>query len=128
MPLILPDGDHLDIPEELVEKVSDGYHDFGELYQHRIALFLALCRALGGGWKSQVHTDGSAYDGWFIAGVTLPVEGIARTVAITYHLPQRYWDQAQHLRTLDRAPAWDGHTSAEVVRRLLRYATREETP
>lgn len=28
------------------EKISDGYHDFEELYEHRCRLFIALCNAL----------------------------------------------------------------------------------
>ena len=98
--------------------VSDGYHTFSELYAHRFALFLALCRALNMGWKSRVHSDGSMYEGWFLVGLTLPMVG-----EITYHLPLSVWDNAAHLVALDRAPTWDGHTSDEVVERLMLYAT-----
>jgi hypothetical protein len=99
-------------------QVSDGYHTFHDLYAHRIALFLALCRAVGMGWKSRVHADGSAFDGWFIAGVTLPMVG-----EITYHLPNEAWDEAAHLQTVAFAPPWDGHTPEDVVQRLTLYAT-----
>jgi len=102
-------------------QVSDGYHTFDELYQHRVALFLALCRALGTGWRSSFHADGGRFVGWFIVGLTLP-----RVGDITYHLPDDQWENAAHLHTLTFAPAWDGHTPAEVVERLTQYATLEE--
>ena len=34
------------LPENEREKISDGYHDFEELYEHRCRLFIALCNAL----------------------------------------------------------------------------------
>jgi hypothetical protein len=67
----------------VIDDVSDGYHTFAELYQHRFALFLALCRALEMGWKSRLHADGTMYPGWFIAGIELPGEwGTPRTYPI----------------------------------------------
>lgn len=103
-------------------QLSDGYHTFDELYEHRTALFLALCRALELGWRSRLHADGSMFEGWFIAGVPL------MTGEITYHLPLDQWDNAAHLHTLPHAYAWDGHTPADVVERLTLYATLPEEP
>lgn len=99
------------------ENTSDGYHTFKELYDHRIALYIALMRANPGiSWKSERHADGSKWDGWFIAGMTLP------TGAITYHLPISDWKYLRRtVKTLDRAPEWDGHTPADVVQRLLAW-------
>jgi hypothetical protein len=95
----------------------------GELYAHRIALYLALCRAVGTGWKSRLHADGSRYPGWFLSGLELPMVG-----SVTYHLPDAEWDTTPYLRTLNRAPAWDGHTSQDVIERLRLYAWLEPTP
>lgn len=103
--------------------ISDGYHTFGELYEHRITLFIALCRLLKfeyklqvdgkGVWKSKVHHDGSTWDGWFIMGIlTVPGQ------QISYHLPMKYWDDTDFATTLDKAPEWDGHTPADVIKRL----------
>lgn len=115
--LLLPHGITITMFDD-VGTVSDGYHTFNELYAHRFALFLALCRAMNCGWKSQLHADGTSYEGWFIVGLTLPNVG-----DISYHVPLAMWDQAAHLTTLVRAPSWDGHTAANVVEHLTIFAT-----
>lgn len=99
--------------------ISDGYHTFGELYEHRIALFIVLCNYLEGItqdfiWKSKKHHDGTMFDGWFIAGI-----GKARGEQISYHLPMNKWDLLK-VDELDKAPEWDGHTPKDVVERLLK--------
>jgi hypothetical protein len=116
-----PDGSSLTVPFS-TGSISDGYHTFDDLYAHRIALFLALCRATGMGWKSRLHANGSSDPGWFLAGMMLPVGG-----DITYHLPDSAWTTASFLVTFPRAPSGDGHTSKEVVKRLLLYAVTPET-
>lgn len=99
--------------------ISDGYHSFGELYDHRFALFLALCRFIDDHpyskpvWKSKLHYDGSAYEGWFIVGI-----GEDKGKQISYHLPLSRWDECDFIQTIDKAPEWDGHTSADVLERL----------
>lgn len=115
MPLVIP------LDEDAIGQVSDGYHTFDELYAHRFALFLALCRALNMGWKSKVHHAGWEHPEWFIAGLTLPMAG-----DITYHLPMAQWDATPFLRTLDRAPSWDGHTSEDVLYRLRMFAALDQ--
>jgi hypothetical protein len=117
-------SDRADIAEALTAAAksgNDGYHTFDELYEHRHALFIALCRELIGFpiWRSRQHHDGSTYDGWFIMGIcSLPGE------QITYHLPERLWTEAFFATPLDRAPEWDGHTSEDVIRRLYVLARR----
>lgn len=104
----------------------DGYHTFDELYNHRITLFLALCRhrhvLLGMEnpgkyklWRSRKHADGSEWDGWFIMGI-----GTEPGKQITYHLPNDRWNEVQtgDIEDLERAPEWDGHTSDDVIDRL----------
>lgn len=106
-------------------EVSDGYHTFGELYDHRIALFIMLCHmivvAASEGldvfdmpWKSKLHNDGTSWEGWFIAGI-----GQEKGNQISYHLPMDKWDKLDVL-VLARAPEWDGHTSADVIERLYK--------
>lgn len=98
--------------------VSDGYHTIAELYDHRCALFCALMRAMPGrAWRSRMHFDGSSFDGWFIAGVKLP------SGDVTYHLPERLWDGLEGIKALDGAPEWDGHTSVDVIARLLKWCS-----
>ena len=103
--------------------LSDGYHTFDELYDHRITLFIALCRTqayieneFGCSrfvWRSKTHHDGSSWDGWFIMGI-----GKEKGGQISYHLPLSRWDETDFSETLDKAPEWDGHTSADVLERI----------
>lgn len=96
-------------------EVSDGYHTFDELYEHRCTLFLALMKSAPGlAWISTLHDDGSTFGDWFIAGMCLP------TGDVTYHLPAGQWSLACETgaKILDRAPKWDGHKPADVVKRV----------
>lgn len=98
-----------------IENMSDGYHTFKELYDHRHALFLNLISAYPqNSWISKAHNDGTEWKGWFIGGMQLP------TGTVTYHMPDSLWGTAQYTgaKVLDRAPEWDGHTSADVLLRL----------
>lgn len=100
-----------------VGQVSDGYHTFDELYDHRCLLFIALMKAHPtDSWFSMAHDGGGALTGWFIAGMTLPTGKV-----ISYHLPKKYWEFAKstHAEERERAPKWDGHTSDDVIGRLL---------
>lgn len=108
--------------------VSDGYHTFGELYEHRIVLFIALCNHLDTSddcsptdeyhvWKSMKHSDGSEWEGWFIMGI-----GKEKGKQITYHLPIEKWHQCRCV-TVDQAPEWDGHTATDVLERLKNLYT-----
>lgn len=110
-------------------KVSDGYHTFDELYEHRAALFIALARCLNRfAWKSHKHADGSRWEGYFVAGIDLPiwsVTGISKlvsTVPITYHMQDSWWDEFDG-NELELAPPWDGHTPDDVVARLREWAS-----
>ncbi len=100
-------------------EVSDGYHTFNELYDHRCILFIALMQSNPElSWRSQQHADGEVWEGWFIAGMELP------TGDITYHLPMKYWDKLNsviQLRTRSHAPEWDGHTPADVINYLSKW-------
>ncbi len=109
--------------------VSDGFHTFDELYDHRITLFIELCKAQKmidmvidptkhvrfsrEVWRSKLHSDGSSFDGWFILGINKK-EGMQ----ITYHLPMSRWADTDFAQTLEKAPEWDGHSPADVLARL----------
>lgn len=102
--------------EEDKGEVSDGYHTFNELYEHRHALFSAFVKTNQEiCWKSMLHDDGTMFDDWFIAWANLP-DGV-----ITYHIPLRLWDLFE-CRELKHAPKWDGHTSNDVIDRLKSIA------
>lgn len=122
----------VEIRPDLVSEVSDGYHTFGELYEHRCLLFALLVRTAASvidgslvfakPWRSHAHDDGSRLEGWFVAGLTLA------TGPITYHLPERMWHLLDTVPTFDRAPAFDGHTSGDVVQRLAQVLALWSAP
>ena len=94
---------------------SDGYHTMQELYHHRFLLFMALCQQMSNiAWRANNHDDGTCYTGYFIAGIDLPAG------TITYHLPDKYWEFLDNcgIKTTNKAPKWDGHTSEDVLTRL----------
>jgi hypothetical protein len=98
--------------------VSDGYHTFGELYNHRSILYIAFLQTLkSSAWMSRRHCDDSQWDGWFIAGTTLP------TGDISYHLDVKFWDilKNSEITVLDNAPKWDGYSSDDVFNRICEY-------
>ena len=112
-----------------VGSVSDGYHTFDELYEHRITLYIALCRLIVQSarklrltdfhasstpvWRSKAHSDGSVWEGWFILGI-----GVEAGKQITYHLPESKWKETEFAKTIEKAPEWDQHTPADVLLRL----------
>ena len=74
------------VPSEGMGEVSDGYHTFNELYDHRAKLFSVICNSNKGlAWKSKLHDTGDMYDGMFIVGINTP-EGPA-----TYHYMPKPW-------------------------------------
>lgn len=108
-------------------EVSDGHHTMTELYEHRYVLFMALIKIYDNYitplntrvkcWKSKLHSDGSSYEGWFIVGMTIKqITGPSKQ--ITYHFPMRWFDKI-NVMSLDRAPEYDGHTSEDVLKRLM---------
>lgn len=110
---------------------SDGYHTFTELYDHRISLYIALCKwiILYKGatdrataettslvWRSKRHSDGEVCFGTgtqFVLGI-----GTEKGEQVTYHIPIERWDETDFAHTLEIAPEWDGHSSDDVIERL----------
>ena len=102
-------------------QINDGFHSFKQLYDHRIGLWIALCRQYNSPlmhrdkcvWKSQFHSDGSSMDGWFVMGIDK-----RKGKQITYHLPIILWDKLEDIKTIKKAPKFDGHTPDDVLFRL----------
>ncbi len=95
--------------------VSDGYHTFDELYEHRTALFAALCRLRPDiSWRSERHHVGGTdmYPGMFIVGMDLPAG------QVTYHCEADTWDLFRGVPVRANAPVWDGHSPSDVVTRV----------
>ena len=96
-------------------EVSDGYHTMSELYDHRRALSAALFNLRGfHSWKSKLHNDGTMFEGYFVVGTYTN----DHKKLITYHYALEYWDQFKVME-LTTAPPYDGHTSQDVIERLL---------
>lgn len=111
-----------DMPAVDVEKMSDGYHTFADLYEQRLILSAALAKNNPYAWKSKRHEDGSVPfgGGWFIMGFDTG-EG-----CYTYHYELKDWDLFQ-CKELDKGKPWDGHTSKDV-RRLLSIPAADVAP
>jgi len=106
-----------------IQDISDGYHSFRELYQHRNTLVIALLVQFIDKpgyypWRAKTHADGTMFDGYFIVGC----DGLGNNkppLDITYHLEiDPYWELSNELPTYEKAPEWDGHTPEDVVQRL----------
>lgn len=109
----------------------DGFHTFDELYNHRITLYIALCKMASRWqtdgdnteiikkypvWRSWRHSDGELCFGTgtqFVLGI-----GKMKSKQITYHIPSYRWDEASFAETLDKAPEWDSHSSDDVLERI----------
>jgi len=102
-------------------EVEDGYHSMNELYQHRMALNVALFRMLDccsmGTWevmKSKSHFDGTMFEGYFIVmAINLDRK------QISYHYKLEHWDKFR-IPEVEKAPEFDGHSSNDVIERLMR--------
>jgi len=115
-----------EIVHQASENISDGYHTFKELYEHRRALTAALAVTLsllypGSAWRSKQHhpdDDPMFEGGYFIVGLDTP------TGTITYHYKLTHWDDFANCRTREHAPKWDGAEPSATVDRLLEWARR----
>lgn len=105
--------DKIILPVKDAGEVSDGYHTFNELYEHRIALFILVLKLLPKkAFKSRFHGDGSSFEGWFVAGLETEFG------QITYHLPDDKWDLLDGICWRTFSPEFDGHTSQDVLDRI----------
>jgi hypothetical protein len=96
--------------------ISDGYHTFDELYEHRCLLFLNLCLNDKNNcyWKPD-------FENWFCLYWESP-QG-----QISYHLPNKFLHLIDGCITKDEAHTWDGHKGSDVLTRLIAIAkTRGE--
>lgn len=117
------------LPEELRGLISDGYHNFDELYEFRMlynAMFAnLLAEGVGVGaiwqeidvYKSLRHDDGSLCfgGGWFVVVIKLMTGKEIRN-----HYPIANWDLF-HIPERHSAINFDGHTSADVVERIREF-------
>ena len=109
-------------------EVSDGYHTFNELYHYRMLYNAALfnewaAQGLYDVHKSLRHSDGEYCfgGGWFVVVAELP------TGQITNHYEDKYYDLF-HFIERKQANKWDGHTPADVAKRLEEFLTSNNPP
>lgn len=116
--------------KEALENPRDEWHTMKELYQHRMALNVALFHA----WrqidlnenlwsdrhrynvgKSKLHHDGTMFEGgYFIVFAQTPAG------QISYHYKLEHWD-AFKIPEWDQVPfPYDGHTPNDTIERLLK--------
>ena len=103
-------------------EISDGYHTFNELYEHRAVLLASLMHVLdttainADCWISDLHSDGTMFDGMFIAGITINTVG--NEVTLTYHIENDQRHLFEGINHIERAPIWDGSTPADGLEYL----------
>lgn len=112
-------GFHWSKPGELViasdGECSDEYHSMHELYQHRMALNIALFHAYAEFCiKSKLHSDGTMFENYFIVTMEHPEMG-----QISYHYQIKHWNKFR-IPEVERAPTYDGHNSSNVLERLMK--------
>jgi hypothetical protein len=101
-------------PEARVDgETSDGYHTFNELYEHRVLLWINLCLTV----PIQCYVVEEHYAGWFLLGM-----GTANG-QISYHCQNKYLHLVKNIKR--EHPEFDGHTSKQVIERLLAKAAHE---
>lgn len=99
----------------------DEHHTMDELYRYRMLYNAAAVE----GWcargipvvKSQRHSDGEVWEGYFIVTAQLP------TGQVSNHYKDEDWDYFR-VPSVRVAPEWDGHDAAEGECRLRAYLSR----
>lgn len=91
--------------------ISDGYHTFQELYEHRNLLFINLCLgdSVNCWWKQD-------YEGHFCLYWDSPLG------QISYHMGNELLPLIKDIINMDDSDKWDGHTSATSILRLFEVA------
>lgn len=106
--------------------ISDGYHTFDELYEHRTVLFASLCSIMHSLHEERVfwstkHSDGTMFKDMFIAGI-LTEDGW-----VCYHIDKSYWRLFKNLPERSQAPVFDGATPKDGLERLIKeFLFKEE--
>ena len=100
--------------------ISDTWHTFGELYQHRSILFIKLCKELSlkkdyQVFRTKKHNDESIMEEYFILGVKLPDHSY-----ISYHINNEYWDLCEFAKKIEKSPIKGKYTSNDALTNLLK--------
>ena len=90
--------------------ISDGYHTFDELYEHRCLLFVNLALTCS---RKAVYKFDPEYGDW----LCLYLE--TDNGQISYHIPSKFLYLIEGKIRRDDSYKWDGHTSEDVISRLV---------
>lgn len=100
--------------------LSDTYHTFGDLYDHRMAFNVALVNAIQllnrddlYAYKTLKHHDDTMFEGMFIVVIE------SRHGQISYHYNLEHWNKFE-VSAIDKANEYDGHTPADTIERLIK--------
>lgn len=121
-----PDIFEASYSEGNVSDMSDGYHTFKEYETFRMLYNAALFNCLVGKYKvckSMYHDDGEKPfgGGYFVVYAELP------TGQISNHYELKYWSLF-NIPIVNKAPKWDGHTTFDVMNRLLGFVQNQSSP
>ena len=105
------------------KNISDKWHTFDDLYNHRMAFNIALCNAINllnyenytKCYKSKKHYDNKndpMFEGSFIVVIESP-QG-----QISYHYKLAEWDKFE-IEEREEANKYDGHTPDDTIVRLI---------
>lgn len=98
---------------DTVENITDGYHTFAELYEHRHLLFCVIANTFNtAAFKTKRNDKGEEWFGWFILGIETEYG------QISYHLPMEYWSFVSDIEEIEYNENYDGHSSEDVLERL----------
>ena len=102
-------------PQQTIDgNTSDGYHTFNELYDHRCLLWINYCLTN----PEKVYLVENHFDGWFLLGKETTYG------QISYHCPNKFFNLVEKFER--RHPEFDGHTSNDVINRLVDMAKPQQ--
>ncbi len=91
--------------------ISDGYHTFDELYDHRVLIYINLCLLMKD--KAAWRPD---FEGWYC--LYLDLNG----AQISYHCPNKTLSLIEGKITRNDQMVFDGHQGSDVIYRLEEFA------
>jgi len=114
MARVIVDGKFIEC--ESTGEVSDGFHTFDELYDHRCLLYVNLCLMMASRAVWRPHGPS-----WFLLYLETD-QG-----QLSYHLPMKFLSLVEGNIKRNDAHLWDGHTSVDVAQRLITMAESKAT-
>ena len=96
--------------------ISDGYHTFNELYEHRCLLFIAWL--VSDGCPGKAYWVAEHFAGWDLVVVEIPHVG-----QISYHVPNKHRHLYSGRIKSVLSHTFDGHSPTDVLKRIEEWIT-----